>query len=453
VTLFLHIARRALLAFVTSLAVVVALFLVVDFAENASAFSGPGWVRAALELYANRAAAVAYQTAPAAMLLAAAVTASGLRRTREYTAMRALGLGPWRVALPVLAVAALVAAGLTWMADAVVVGATARADEIMATRFHRGGGFQRSREPKRWFRGGDGHRVYHLRGTGGDGGFERVTVLEVTPEFRLARRIDAAQAQGLDVVLHVLEGSKTGLVAPGIDGVRALLARFPSGLRIIADFCQMRPFSDARPYLELGAAIVATGSKFMGGPAFSGAVVLPPSWRRTGIVEDLKPGTLLRWEAALTEGAAYWRLDPLRRAVGLSRFTQTVRETGADFPEVDVLDDAQPSHIVTLRVRDVETDGWMNQKQLERLGRWLAQDAQPLLPPRAKSFEIRLAGQRCLLGQALTVGPSGALRLAANAQRLAQLAESPVATAQLHQDLATLLSKIALIRRYWPKNN
>ncbi|HEX8909051.1 MAG TPA: LptF/LptG family permease [Anaeromyxobacteraceae bacterium] len=192
-TLFLHIARRALLAFVTSLAAVVALFLVVDFAENASAFSGPGWVRAALELYANRAAAVAYQTAPAAMLLAAAVTASGLRRTREYTAMRALGLGPWRVALPVLAVAALVAASLTFLADAVVVGATARADEIMATRFHRGGGFQRSREPKRWFRGGDGHRIYHLRGTGGDGGFERVTVLEVTPEFRLARRIDAAR--------------------------------------------------------------------------------------------------------------------------------------------------------------------------------------------------------------------------------------------------------------------
>ncbi|GEJ56363.1 LptF/LptG family permease [Anaeromyxobacter diazotrophicus] len=192
-TLFLHLARRALVAFAGSLAAVVALFLVVDFAENASAFSGPGWVRAALELYANRAAAVAYQTAPAAMLLAAAVTASGLRRTREYTALRALGLGPWRVALPVLAVAALVAAGLGWMADAVVVDATARADEIMATRFHRAGGFQRSREPKRWFRGRDGRRIYHLRGVGGEGGFERVTILEVTPAFRLARRIDAAR--------------------------------------------------------------------------------------------------------------------------------------------------------------------------------------------------------------------------------------------------------------------
>ena len=190
-TLFRHVARRALVAFVASLTAVVGLFLVVDFAENANAFTGPGWVRAVLVLYANRAAVVAYQTAPAAMLLAAAITGSGLRRTREYTAMRALGLGPWRVAVPVLAVAALAAAGLTWMADAVVVGATSRADEIMELRFHRGGGFERSREPKRWFRGRDGHRIYHLRGTGEGGAFERVTVLEVTPEFRLARRIDA----------------------------------------------------------------------------------------------------------------------------------------------------------------------------------------------------------------------------------------------------------------------
>ncbi len=113
--LFAYVARRAAVAFAGALAAVVLVFLVVDFAENAGAFRGEGWVRAALELYANRAAAVAYQTAPAAMLLAAALTASGLRRTREYTALRALGLGPWRVAAPVLAVAAAVAVALAWL--------------------------------------------------------------------------------------------------------------------------------------------------------------------------------------------------------------------------------------------------------------------------------------------------------------------------------------------------
>lgn len=191
-TLFLHVARRALAAFAGALLAVVLLFLVVEFAENVSLFTVPGWLGAAAALYANRAAIVAYQTAPAAMLLAAAVAASDLRRTREYTAMRALGLGPWRVAGPVLAVGALVAIGLTWMGDAVVVHAAARADRILATRFHRTAALQRDTERKRWFRGRDGHRIYHLRGGGEDGvSFDRVTVLEVTPEFRLARRIDA----------------------------------------------------------------------------------------------------------------------------------------------------------------------------------------------------------------------------------------------------------------------
>jgi lipopolysaccharide export system permease protein len=192
VTLFLHVARRAALAFAGSLVAVVGLFLVVDFAENASIFHGEGWVAAVLALYANRAAVVTYQTAPAAMLLGAAITASDLRRTREYTAMRALGLGPWRVVVPVLSVAALVAAGVAWLDDEVVVEATARADEIMATRFHRVGAFQRANERKRWFRGRGGRRIYHLRGGGGQG-FERVTVLEVTPGFRLSRRIDASR--------------------------------------------------------------------------------------------------------------------------------------------------------------------------------------------------------------------------------------------------------------------
>ncbi len=191
-TLFLHLARRAAVAFAGSLAAVVALFLVVDFAENAAVFHGPGWMGAVLALYTNRAAVIAYQTAPAAMLLAAAVTASGLRRAHEYTAMRALGLGPARVVAPVLAVAALVAVGLAWAGDAVVVDAAGRADGIMAERFHRGG-YLRGAERKRWFRGRGGHRIYHLRGGGERGEFERVTVLEVTGAFRLSRRLDAAR--------------------------------------------------------------------------------------------------------------------------------------------------------------------------------------------------------------------------------------------------------------------
>ena len=149
---------------------------------------------AVLELYANKAVVVVRLVAPAAMLLGASVAVSTFRKTREYTAMRAVGLGPWRLAVPVLAVTFGLGVALVVLHDVVGVRAAERAEEIGALRFGRGGDKRRflaAREPKRWFRGADGHRIYNLRGHLPDGGFERVTVLEVDDAFRLVRRIDA----------------------------------------------------------------------------------------------------------------------------------------------------------------------------------------------------------------------------------------------------------------------
>ncbi|ABS28373.1 LptF/LptG family permease [Anaeromyxobacter sp. Fw109-5] len=192
--LFRYAARRTFAAFVGSLAGVVAIFLAVDFVDNSASFTGPGWIPAVLELYANKTAVVVRQVAPAAMVLGAAIAVSTFRRTREYTAMRALGLGPWRLAGPVAAVTLLAGAALVVVHDVWGVEATARAEEIRATRFSRGvRQFQQAREPKRWFRSRDGRRIYHLGASLPGGGFARVTVLAVTPDFRLAGRIDAAR--------------------------------------------------------------------------------------------------------------------------------------------------------------------------------------------------------------------------------------------------------------------
>lgn len=194
--LFRYAALRTLWAFLAALAGVVAIFLAVDFVDNAAAFSGPGWVWGVLELYVNKTAVVVRQVAPAAMILGAGIAVSTFRRTREYTAMRAVGLGPWRLAAPVVAVT--FAAGLVLLVEHDLWGVEAadRAEEIQATRFARGGArrrFEAARAPKHWFRGSDGRRIYQLRGNLPDGGFERATVYEVSADFRLVRRIDAAR--------------------------------------------------------------------------------------------------------------------------------------------------------------------------------------------------------------------------------------------------------------------
>lgn len=192
--LFRYAARRVLGATLVALAAVVGVYLAVDFVDSSSAFGGPGWIPAVLELYANKALVVVRMVAPAAMVLGAGIAISTFRNTREYTAMRASGLGPWRLAVPVLVVTLALGLALEVVHDVVGVRAAERAEEINALRFGRGGQKRRylaAREPKAWFRGHDGRRIYAVRGRLPDGGFERVTVLEVDSAFRLVRRIDA----------------------------------------------------------------------------------------------------------------------------------------------------------------------------------------------------------------------------------------------------------------------
>jgi lipopolysaccharide export system permease protein len=188
-----HLAARALVNLVASVTGVVALFLAVDFAERASVLRADDFVESVAQLYLYRSAVLVWQVAPAAMLLAGAITASGLRKTREYTALRALGFGPWRVAIPILAVCAAGAVALAAAGD-VVAQSWVRSDEIMQERFNRTTRqAARAQEQKRWFRSKDGRRIFHLRSSAPGGAFERITVLELGDGFTLARRIDAGR--------------------------------------------------------------------------------------------------------------------------------------------------------------------------------------------------------------------------------------------------------------------
>ncbi len=192
--LFRYVARRTAWAILAALVGVVTIYLAVDYVDNSGSYTGEGWFPAVLELYANMAVVVVRQVAPAAMLLGAGVAVSGLRQTREYVAMRAAGLGPGFLSAPVIVVVLLFGSGLVVLHDTVGVQAVERVEAIRAFRFKKGGdrrSWEEAHAPMRWFRGRDGRHMYNLRGTLPDGGFEGVTVLELSPEFRLMRRIDA----------------------------------------------------------------------------------------------------------------------------------------------------------------------------------------------------------------------------------------------------------------------
>lgn len=101
----------------------------------------------------------------------------------------------------------------------------------------------------------------------------------------MSARIETALAEGQHPLIHIVHGSKTGLVIPHLDDIDALTRRFGDRLSYVVDACQARITSAAvAKYLERGIIVFLTGSKFMGGPPFSGFALLP-----AGVAETAAP--------------------------------------------------------------------------------------------------------------------------------------------------------------------
>jgi lipopolysaccharide export system permease protein len=228
--------------------------------------------------------------------------------------MRALGLGPWRVAAPVLVVAALVASGMVVFDDLVAAGAAARADEIKASRGQGTEAWSRWQGHKSWFRGRDGRRIYELRASGPAGSFERVTILELGADFRLARRLDAARMLPGPEGTWLLEGVEERRFLPG--GDMSLERAERRGYRFDEDpmAFAVRPGWPAQMRREVLAEQVAVRSR-LGLPSSEYAL----EWhRKLAYPFAAVPAALLALALALRRGRKGFVTASLVEAVGVS---------------------------------------------------------------------------------------------------------------------------------------
>jgi hypothetical protein len=152
-------------------------------------------------------------------------------------------------------------------------------------------------------------------------------IADIDADFE--RHVIAADAEGQRVLLTMVDVSKTGLIAPSVACAVSLSQRFPHALEVLVDACQFRLApATLNAYLSHGFMVGFTGSKFIGGPSFSGALVLPESLAKKYRTGDLSQqnlplsrqaewpvnwsaakqlstaanfGLLLRWQAALIE--------------------------------------------------------------------------------------------------------------------------------------------------------
>ena len=302
-----------------------------------------------------------------------------------------------------------------------------------------------------------------------------------------------AIASGHRVLLQTMDSSKLGRRAPSSECLRAIRARFPREVQIVVDACQMRlGRTRLREHLAQGAMVLITGSKFFGGPAFSGALLVPetlsarlkdmfqaasglfayatradwPSaWPaiRTHFPALPNFGQWLRWEAALAEMRAYFAVPASTRRAALMRFAATVPETIASSPALSLL--PLPSQIPEAADEElalptiipflVRRNGrFLTVDEAARLYRALGRDLSHLLADGAPQGAQLIAAQICRIGQPVRVVRDGqetaALRIAASARFVSETWSADGETARRAvaralENVTTVVAKIDFI--------
>ncbi len=87
---------------------------------------------------------------------------------------------------------------------------------------------------------------------------------------------EQAISSGRRPLIHIIHRSKTGIITPSLKAIDAVLAAHGDMVDLVVDACQGR-ISPAtiHAYLDRGATVFLTGSKFIGGPPFSAWALVP----------------------------------------------------------------------------------------------------------------------------------------------------------------------------------
>ncbi|MBL8474065.1 MAG: hypothetical protein JNM98_19900 [Rhodocyclaceae bacterium] len=303
-----------------------------------------------------------------------------------------------------------------------------------------------------------------------------------------------AVGRGARAIVHIVAHSKTGVHAPRLDTMNTLVSRYGDRVVPIIDAAQGR-FSrrGLRDYISRGYMVIMTGSKFYGGPSFSGCLLLPrrvlpqnsadmvfpagfsdyltpaqlpDAWSaaRAALEQKLNLGLLLRWSAAIAEIDAYYE------APGQSRY-RVLRFFEAQTPiilgrspllelinvPVPVFDDTSErlleskTTVFSFRVK-ARAGRQLDQPTLARWVRWMNQDISAAAPP-ATPDHILAATRTCFqLGQAVHVGEQSSgehdhvIRVAIGGDLITNISTDTALGASLDNRLAWLSSKLEQLR-------
>ena len=295
--------------------------------------------------------------------------------------------------------------------------------------------------------------------------------------------IETSLAQGRRVLLHIMDSSKLGWRAPSAACLDEIARRWPRKVQVVVDACQARlGRRRLRSYLDRGYMVLITGSKFFGGPAFSGALLVPKGLSRAldridggapGIFDyvgrcdwpmtwtalrsrfERRPnfGQWLRWEAALAEIGSYYAVPGAFRAKAIAELaagidnmialSPSLRAVPAGFDTADA-DDEEFAQRTIFPFALLRNGKPVSIADTSAVHRDLARDMSDDIVGSAADRQV--AAQRCLVGQPVRLeqsdgAPQAALRLCVGARLVTDAWSADGAQAQ--RNVQHILDRIA----------
>ena len=309
----------------------------------------------------------------------------------------------------------------------------------------------------------------------------------------------AALDRGHHLLVHVLLGSKTGLSAPGWEVVEQLVREAPERVDVAVDACQMRSsWTEMGDMVRRGWMVQISGSKFLTGPPFSGALLLPAALRGrqpeaarlleaapgVGRADDWSAwwaqrlpatagtaslGPVFRWLPALLEGHLYAQLGEAVRTHAFECFRKALIPRFLNSPHLQAIDSAISGDgdtdlarlsIISFQVLGARWDGRvspLNEKASLWLFEHLNHDITPLLSDLSPADRVT-ARLQCHIGQPVILNGArqqlAFLRLVLGARffnMCGHADEAPAEAALQSQiaDASRVLDKIELMASRW----
>ncbi|HML30590.1 MAG TPA: hypothetical protein PKE16_17475, partial [Hyphomicrobium sp.] len=272
--------------------------------------------------------------------------------------------------------------------------------------------------------------------------------------------------KGRDVIVHVLDTSKTGLSGVTRAAAKYAASLAPGHVRVMVDACQLRGTRNLSDDLANGFIVLVTVSKFFAAPPFAGALLLPadvvtelrgrvfpvglldytaaqdwcPSLRdelEIDFTTEMNIGLGLRWQAGIANLERYNAIPPVTTDEAKTWFVDAIKARVGKSRGFFIHDDDDGPHLRSRAILSLSVD---------------VETTDALARAKRVQTQLRTApGVVCHVGQPVGVAKRAMLRVALSAPHLIGVSERLLSGQSISEAMVPITTELDILFEKWER--